>query len=66
MVIDVDLSILAEMVSGPVDLSVRMKERRLMISSGEQRSLGGQEKGGGEGGWSERGGEGVLKQAEKK
>ena len=61
-----DLSILAAIVSRPVDLSAGMKERRLLISSSEQRSSGGQGKGGGEGGRSDRGGEYVLKQVEKK
>ena len=64
--IDVDLSILAEMISGPVNLSAGMKESQLMISSGDQRSSGGHGKVGYECGWSERGGEGVLKQVEKK
>ena len=66
MAIDVDLSIFAEMVSGLVNLSAGMKERRLIISSGEQRSSGGQGKGGGdEGRWSERGGEDCIKTSRK-
>ena len=44
MAIDDDLSIVAEMVSGLVDLSAEM------ILYGELRSSGRQEKGGGEGG----------------
>ena len=42
MAIKVDLS----MISGPVNLSARMKERRPMISCREHRSSGGQVKGG--------------------
>ena len=44
----VALSMLAEMASGPAEVSGEIQERRLAISSEEHSRSGGHEKGGGE------------------
>ena len=62
----VDLSIVAEMGSGPAEVSEGICGSKTCTSSGEQSKSKGGLNGGGEGGKSGRGSAEVLKQLEKK